>query len=61
MKLIEDAKLMEHLSKISMNHHLVGMAVHADQNHQLFLLLKNIHDAVDDAMYRLNELQTKGE
>jgi len=60
MKLTDDPTLMQHLSKLSMSHHLMNMAVHADQNHQLFLLLKNIRDAADDGMFRLNQLQTKG-
>lgn len=60
MKLDEDSKLSEHISKLHLSHCLIDVTVHRDQNHQLFLLLKNIRDAADDAMYRLNELQTKG-
>jgi hypothetical protein len=61
MKLEEDAKLSEHISKLHLNHCLVDVAKHRDENHRLFLLLKNIHEAADDAMHRLNELQTMEE
>jgi hypothetical protein len=56
---MNDLKLCEHMSKLRRNQELLNHIWAEGGNHAMFLALKNIFDAADDAMHRLNELQTK--
>lgn len=56
---MNDVELCDHILKIRRNHALLNHVWAEGGNHAMFLALKNIFDAADAAMERLNKLQTK--
>ena len=56
---LNDFELSGFIEKIHHAHCLIDKSMADGEEKLLFLLLKNIHAAADDAMYRLNEIQTK--
>lgn len=55
---MNDLELCEHVMKLKRNHALLNHVWAEGGNKAMFLALKNIFDAADDAMHRLNQLQT---
>ena len=56
---MNDVELCEHILKIRRNFALLNHVWAEGGNNAMFLALKNIYDASDEAMFRLNQLQTK--
>ena len=56
---LNDLELCEHISKLRRNSELLNHVWAEGGNKAMFLALKNIFDAADEAMHRLNVLETK--
>ena len=56
---MNDVELCEHILKLKRNTALLNHVWAEGGNNAMFLALKNIFDAADEAMHRLNVIQTK--
>ena len=56
---MNDIELCDHIARLKRNHDVLNHVWAQGGNHAMFLALKNIFDAADAAMHRLNQLQTK--